>query len=126
MPADKDIAEKLEDLGRGTVGTDIFVRFMPDQPDNCIVVTQTAGKPRERTVDLVYPGVQIRVRNTDSATLEALIDTITEDLHGTVNETIEGRVYNWIGATGDPSFISRDEKDREIWSVNFEVIKPKD
>jgi len=126
VPADKDIAEYLEDLSRGTVGTNIFVRFMPDSPDNCISVTQTAGKPHEVTVDLEYPSVQIRVRNTDSATLFTLINTIITDLHGIANTTIEGRVYNWIGATGSPTFITRDAKDREIWSVNFEIIKPKD
>ena len=123
MPADKDIAEYLEDQAHGTVGTDIFVRFMPDSPDNCISVTQTAGRPpMVHPSTQEYPNVQIRVRNTDSATLFTLINNIYDDLHGLANTTIETRVYS-IQALGAPAFVGRDAKDREIWSVNFMTYK---
>lgn len=122
MPADKDLAEKLEDLGHGTVGTDIFVRWTPDSPDNAITLTQTSGSPPEPTVSLEYPNVQVRVRNLDNATGQALIANIMDDLHAITNETIETRLYS-VQALGSWMYIGQDQKDRYMFSCNFMTFK---
>ena len=126
MPADKDIAEHIEDAGHGTVATDMFVGFMPDSPDNCVVVTQTGGTPPEVTVDLEYPGVQVRVRNTSQATGKALMNTIYKLLHQVTNTTIEARLYHSILATQSPSYLGKDQKNRALFVCNFKIVKAAD
>ena len=122
MPADKDIAEHLEDQSHGTVGTNMFVGWMPDSPDICISVTQTGGSAPEPTVDLEYPNVQIRVRHTDAATGWTLINDIYDDLHGVANQTIEGRVYS-IQALAPPGRLGPDAKGRWLYVCNFMTYK---
>ena len=123
MPADKDLAEHIEDAGHATVGTDMFVGFMPDSPDNCIVLTLTGGMAPEITVDLEYPGVQVRLRNASHGTGKALINTIYSLLHQITNTTIEGRMYHSVLATQGPSYLGKDQKDRAVFVCNFAIIK---
>lgn len=124
MPVDIDVAEYLQTLGRGTVGTDMFIGFMPDTPDDCIVVRATSGLPPNVIVDLEQPGFQITVRNTDHDAGWLAADTIKTDLHQLTHTTLNGRLYKRIDANGSVTYISRDEKERTLWSVNFIAQKP--
>ena len=123
MPVDKDIAEYLEDLGHGTVGTDIFVGWMPDSPDNCIVVTATGGQPPEMCVELESPGFQVRVRNTSSSAGWTAANNILDDLHDLTNTTIESRMYHYIKAQQSVNRLGKDGQDRSLFSINFIAFK---
>ncbi len=124
MPVDADIGEYLEDLTRGTVGTDIFIGYMPPTPDDIVVVRATAGRPPHVVADLEQAGFQITVRNADHDTGHALAMTIRDDLHQLTHATIETRSYKRIDAVGSVTLIGRDELERTLWSVNFIAQKP--
>lgn len=124
MPVDIDIGEYLQTLGRATVGTDLFIGFLPDTPDDCIVVRATQGLPPNVIVDLEQPGFQIMLRNTDHDTGWAAADTIRTDLHQLTHTTVNGIVYKRIDAVGSVTYIGRDEKERTLWSINFIAKKP--
>jgi hypothetical protein len=124
MPVDIDVAEYLQTLGRATVGTDMFIGFMPDNPDDCIVVRATQGLPPNVIVNLEQPGFQVMVRNVDHDAGRLAVDTIKTDLHQLTHTTLNGLLYKRIDATGSYTFIGRDEKERTLWSVNFIAQKP--
>jgi hypothetical protein len=123
MPVDKDIAEYLEDQGYGTVGTDIFIGWMPDTPTNAIVVTATQGRPPMVLGDLEMPGFQVRVRNSAYDSGWTVANNILDLLHALTDATIETRNYYRIDAQGSVTALGRDEKDRDLFSVNFIAIK---
>lgn len=126
MPADADIAEYLEDQGYGTVGTDIFAGQMPDYPDSCILVAQTAGRPPDYLGEQEYPGIQIRVRGTDHDTVYAIASNIFDLLHGAHSLTLETRKYHRIDATGSisgPQVDPQDSEARVEFTMNFIVFK---
>lgn len=124
MPVDIDVAEYLQTLGRATVGTDMFIGFLPDTPDDCIVVRATQGLPPNVIVDLEQPGFQVTVRNTDHDTGWAALDTIKNDLHQLTHTTLNGLLYKRIDAVGSVAYLGRDEKERTSWTVNFIAKKP--
>jgi len=62
-----EVAAKLQALGLGTVGTDIFPGSMPASPDECCAVFAAPGFPSEfgfgtPGVHYEYPGIKVRFR----------------------------------------------------------------
>ncbi len=134
----------------GTVGTDIFLGLMPDQPDNCIALFEYAGSPPDLHWNGEYPGLQVRVRNTSYAAARSKIGDIVKKLHGLYEQILSdegepegigdegegngeeeptpvtGTRYLLIKAKGSPEILKRDNNNRVELFVNFEIIKESD
>ena len=110
----------------GTVGTDIFLGLMPDQPDNCIALFEYAGSPPDLHWNGEYPGLQVRVRNKSYAAARAKIGEIAKELHGLHEQTLSGTRYLLIKARGSPEILKRDASNRIELVLNFEIIKERD
>lgn len=110
----QDIAEYLEDHSIGTVGTDMFVGYMPDAPAACIALYEYAGRPPDRAHDgnkVTRPGLQVVVRgavNGEFSTIRAILQNIEDHLDGLVNATIEGTFYRSIYATQSIAPLGRE------------------
>ncbi len=127
-PAAEDIVTMLSgesSLGL-TTATDLFFSRMPDDPSDCVVVFDTPGAPpqltyKKNTSDYYFPGVTVRVRNTDYAEAYDLMFQIMEFLHAESNITIGSTLYTLIKAMNDPQLLNYDEKDRIVMFVNFDI-----
>jgi hypothetical protein len=96
-----EIAEYLEDEAIGTVDTDIFVGFMPDDPADCICLYEYAGSAPDWTGDgkkHMNPGLQVVGRGNVHATVRAKLQEIEDLLDGLVNTTIGTSFYVGIWA----------------------------
>ena len=123
-----EIAAYLAAKGIGTLGTDLFAAFMPDQPNNCIALFEYAGSPMELTMGdddpvLERPGLQVKVRNTDYQTGKAKIDDTVDALHGLANQTLSNTRYLLIKANQSPESMGLDANWRSEFVVNFSVLK---
>jgi len=107
----------------GTVGTDIFLGLLPDQPDNCTALFEYAGSPPDLHWNGEYPGLQVRVRNKSYAAARTKIGEIMKLLHGLHETQLSGTRYLLIKARGSPEVLKRDASNRIEWFVNFEVMK---
>jgi hypothetical protein len=107
----------------GTVGTDIFLGLMPDQPDNCVSLFEYAGSPPDLHWAGEYPGLQVRVRNKSYAAARAKIGEIAKELHGLHEQMLSGTRYLLIKARGSPEILKRDASNRVELVLNFEVMK---
>jgi len=123
MPTDKDIADKLEDFGYGTVGEDIFYSYMPAEPVDCISVIQTGGLKPAPWERLEYPGIQIIIRNEDPDTAREIADGILADIGGIGHFTINDTIYHYIEPTSSPNDVGMDEQNRKIFTISFIVTK---
>lgn len=110
----------------GTVGADLFLGLMPDQPDNCIALFEYAGSPPDLHWNGEYPGLQVRVRNTSYAAARTKIGEVAKKLHGLHEQTLSGTRYLLIKARGGPEVLKRDNNNRVEFFVNFEIIKESD
>ena len=121
-----EIGAYLATQNVGTVGTDIFLGLMPDQPDNCITLFEYAGSPPDLHWNGEYPGLQVRVRNKSYAAGRAKIEEVVTELHGAHELTLNGTRYLLIKARGSPEVLKRDNSNRVELFVNFEIIKERE
>ena len=122
----KGIGTYLQSQGIGTLGTDLFLGLMPDQPDNCIALFEYAGSPPDLHWNGEYPGLQVRVRNKSYAAARTKIGEVAKKLHGLHEQTLFGTRYLLIKARGSPEVLKRDNNNRVELFVNFEIIKESD
>ncbi len=122
----REIGAYLATKSIGTVGTDIFLGLMPDQPDNCIALFEYAGSPPDLHWEGEYPGLQVRVRNKGYAAARTKIGEVMDKLHGLHEQTLSGTRYLLIKARGSPEVLKRDANNRVELFVNFEIIKESD
>jgi hypothetical protein len=122
----REIGAYLATKSIGTVGTDIFLGLMPDQPDNCIALFEYAGSPPDLHWNGEYPGLQVRVRNKSYAAARTKIGEVMDKLHGLHEQTLSGTRYLLIKARGSPEVLKRDANNRVELFVNFEIIKERD
>jgi hypothetical protein len=121
----EDISLRLDDQGRGTRGTDIFISQSPDAPDNLIVIWEMLGQepynamgPSGTAPYVKRPRFQIMVRNTSYASAQTLSDQIFSDLHwfaGTIGST----EYMLIRALNQPHSAGEDENRRAQLMCNY-------
>lgn len=121
-----DIGTYLQAQGVGSVGTDMFLSLMPDQPDNCVVLFEYAGSPPDLHWPGEYPGLQVRVRYKTYAAGRTKIGQIMQLLHGLHEKDLSGTRYLLIKARGCPEVLKRDGSNRIEWFINFEIIKERD
>ncbi|WP_461365563.1 minor capsid protein [Candidatus Darwinibacter acetoxidans] len=140
----KEIGTYLATQNVGTVGTDIFLGQMPDQPDNCVSLFEYAGSPPDLHWNGEYPGLQVRVRSTSYSGGRAKIGDVMDALHGLHEKVLPGEAdakgdnddngepseppasgtrYLLIRARGSPEVLKRDASDRVEFVINFEIIK---
>ena len=121
-----EIGTYLQSQGIGTLGANLFLGLMPDQPDNCIALFEYAGSPPDLHWNGEYPGLQVRVRNKSYAMARAKIEQIRDLLHGLHDKKLSGTRYLLIKARGSPEVLKRDANNRVELFVNFEIIKERD
>lgn len=115
-----DVAQYLSSLGLGTVGTNIFVDFLPDV-DNAIAVYSTGGFQSNAKLSIDFPTIQIYVRNTSVQNAYDAIASVYDKLHGLNNVTLpQGtHIANCVGLQSAPNNIGLDDKQRQRYTINF-------
>ena len=115
-----DIAAYLATGGYGTVGTNIFIEELQDQPDNQIVVFGSGGRTIQSTDGhTVVSYFDVHVRNTSKATARSKAIEIRDYLgskKATANRqaiTLQPPVIEYFG---------KDSMNRHRYGVFFEAF----
>ena len=111
-----------------TLGTNLFLGRLPETPDTCVGVIQTAGVAPTDTFGTSFPpletqGLQTLVRATTYATAEALAVDVMKSLASVDNQTLTSTLYLKIEAQQSPFALERDNQERLVMSCNFLVKK---
>jgi hypothetical protein len=103
----------------------LFIAREPVSPHNCVTIYDTNAFPPQLTFNRLeryeFPSIQIRIRNSDFREGWDLADKIKILLHGRANETWNGTLYSIIKCSGGPALLGRDDNDRFLIYVNFEI-----
>lgn len=95
--------------------SNVYRHSMPSKPDNAICIYRTGGIGRSSSgTKLEEPTFQIKVRNKDPDTGEALCDTIKDLLH---NKTTTKLLC--IFQQGDIQALGRNQSNIDEWTLNF-------
>lgn len=119
----EDIVWYLSASGIAASGTTLFANNLPDTPASCIAVFEYAGERIELPDNFEKAGIQIRCRNTSSATALRVADQVIRCLHGVGHATMNGQYYDLIRALGSPMHMGESPKGQWHYSVNFTVIR---
>ena len=115
-----DITDYLDSQLSGfTVGTNLFETYMPENPDDCIMVKQTAGLPpdiylptHEYTFQVVVRASTVPLGMTNSA-------AVRNALQRKANFQQGNTYFYFVLLTGEGGDIGRDNSGRELYSFNF-------
>lgn len=122
-----DLANYLDTNVAGlTLGTNLFIGRMPDEPDVCVAIYEYGGTRPDQTMGggapvLQNPSIQVRVRHTSYASAETTANLCFSALEGIIDETINTTRYNRVTAIQSPFPLERDPEERIIFVQNFDV-----
>ena len=129
-------------LGSASGSWPVFVGFLPDRPDNAILVMDTAGKLDGRIMrtgeQIAKPGIQVRLRSLDYAVAQLKAKQIAlmldsqmrseVSLDGMAPADLDGiyTIHN-ISRSGDilPMGVEEGDRPRHHFSVNAMVTVSK-
>lgn len=113
--------------GLGQIGAAIYVGQEPSEPNNCVTIFDTPGRPTELLLNpdlgnnYEYAAVQIRIRNNNYRSGWFMADAIRNSLHGRANETWNEALYTVINCTSSPAFLEWDGNNLVKFIINLEI-----
>ena len=123
----KEVGQYLQTQGYGTLGTNIFLSFEPDSPDELIVLLDRGGYVTDDFVKVTGDstnkydviGVQLILRGNNYEDLMTKAYQIYDLLHRKSFYELGNFYIKESHAESLPIPIGRDEKDRDEISINF-------
>ena len=112
-----------------TLGTNPFLGRLPESPDTCVAIYETAGTAPDDVfgADSAPPienaGLMCHTRATSYSTCQTLAVDIMKTLSKVINETLTSTAYYKIEATQSPFGLMRDDQERMVFSCNFTAVK---
>jgi hypothetical protein len=117
-------------LTTGSITTQIYKSFMPEQPDDAFVLTETAGlgpihamagSPGQAPIEVA--GLQVIRRSASYETARTAMQDVMNLLDGLSERTINATRYSYVEATQVPFSLGRDDSERSMLAVNFLAYK---
>ena len=130
-----EVGTYLAAQGIGTLGTNLFLGFAPDAPDQVTVLYEAGGQAPIRAMGQAAgspvaqrPRLQVVCRDTqyEYATARSKAKSVYAILDGLCSRgdiTMSGTRYMWLSAVSEPSLMGRDDAGRVLIVCNYDAIK---
>ena len=111
------------------LGTNLFLGRLPDTPDTCVAVIETAG---QSAVDALggstvpaytRPRAQVLVRAVSYSDASALAEDIFKQIQKIDNESLSGVRYLRANGMQSPFYLERDMEERAVFSCNYQPLR---
>jgi hypothetical protein len=112
-----------------TLGTNLFLGRLPETPDTCVAVIETAG---QSAVDAMggstlpaytRPRAQVLVRAAAYSTASDLAEDIYKQMQKIDNESLSGVYYLRADGLQSPFYLDRDMEERAVFSCNYQTLR---
>ena len=128
MSVVKDIGDILDGV-TGTLGVDLFLSQMPEEPDMAVALYETGGGGYDVLTELHTAGLSVRSRANDYETAYALISDVAGELSSigdeltglNVDKTVNGTTYLRIKPESEPYPVGRDSRERVEFAQSFSL-----
>lgn len=114
---------------QGTLGTNIFLAVLPDDPDACVAIYENAGSSPTFTmgaggIRIDYPMLQIICRGgrEDYPTTRDKAESIRILLASVLEQSVSGVHIMRVEPMGSVNLLGVDPKYRPLISVNFRCL----
>lgn len=106
----------------GSTGWSVYVGREPLTPVDVVTCYDTGGAPGP-LIDLRTPTVQVRVRSDDYDAGWQKANEAYAALVGVTKQAVtDASILAWA-PSGEVTYIGRDDKDRPLFTVNFEMLR---
>ena len=104
----------------GATGWTLRYHFVPDDPSQVVVLSETGGVPVSPVLGYSKPAVQVYVRGEPYQATEARskLQDVHDAIHGYYGP-LGGRTYWVIAEESGALPLGRDEKNRPEWTQNY-------
>lgn len=120
------LGARLQTDGVGTLGTTIFLGYMPPTPDALVVIYEGRGNGPEHTfgnsvLAVERPLIRIIARGArnDYPAARTLMESARNSLGDIRNETVSGVNFMCVTPTSDPYPLRLDDKERALMALDF-------
>lgn len=126
-----ELATFLQAQGHGTLGTDIFIGMMPDEPDAILALYEYSGHGPVDTMGGApeFEGLSLQLRGRgaerDYQAVHTKMVSAAASLHAIVNEPVSAHEYLRVRQDNGPYLIAVDTGDRPVLASNFTVWRRK-
>lgn len=117
-----DFATLLQDIGSGTVGSDIFVLEQPDDLDEGLVVANDPSGDVHKYTGQQRQSIGVFSVSKSSITAAARLETLKRALHRREGITTAGHYIYSIVTVGNMMDLDRDALGRRVWKLSFDVF----
>lgn len=116
-----DLATYLATQTNLVLGTNLYLSYQPEDPDEVVTMYDTGGVEPDRYLPTADPTVQVIVRAGDYQTAHDRAHEIANLLHGLTNQTIGDYYVYYIFLLGEPAHIGRDKRERDEYTLNLHL-----
>ena len=112
-----------------TLGTNLFLGRLPESPDTCVAIYETAGTAPDDVfgADSAPPienaGLMCHTRAIAYSDCQSLAVDIMKTLSKVINETLTSTYYYKVEPSQSPFGLMRDDQERMVFSCNFTAVK---
>lgn len=114
-----DIATYLQTAGLGTVGTNIFLSYLPDTVDTGLAVIDTGGVMPDSYLPTKSPTIQVFIRGANYEAGKTKLDLVRSTLHQLANTQVGSTYIYYCLAQSEGGHIGRNERGLDEFSINF-------
>lgn len=106
----------------GSTAWSVYAGREPLTPEDVVTCYDTGGAPGP-LIDFRKPTVQVRVRSDSYDDGWQKVNDAYEALVQPVSVSVtDATILGWV-PTSEVAFIGRDERDRALFTVNFEIMR---
>jgi hypothetical protein len=115
--------------GTMTLGTNLFIGDMPDDPDHVTAIYETGGMAPDETLGAISvpvwenPRLQVLCRGATYVEARASADIAWKTLVLIVNQNLGSTRYMRVVPVQSPMLAGRDNSLRVLISCNYDVMK---
>lgn len=112
-----------------TLGTNLFLGRLPETPDTCVAVIETAGQSAVNAMGgstlpaYTRPRAQVLVRAAAYSTASDLAEDIYKQMQKIDNESLSGVYYLRADGLQSPFYLDRDMEERAVFSCNYQTLR---
>jgi hypothetical protein len=125
-----DLASIIQGAGIATLGTNMWLGFMPDNPTTSIALYQKSGYVPMQLQSTVYgierPELHVVVRSDSYDNVMSKANDVMKALHNLADQVINGHRYLHVRCLGSPTFLYADYSNKDPHQfavVDFVVVK---
>jgi hypothetical protein len=112
-----------------TLGTNLFLGRLPETPDTCVAIIETAGQSSVEAMGgstlpaYTRPRAQVLVRAVAYSDASDLAEDIYKKMQLIDNESLSGVRYLRADGLQSPFYLDRDMEERAVFSCNYQTLR---